>query len=155
MYIIPVHNNPAGTTLPLLQRQKLLQLAHSHNFIILADEVYQLLTFPDSPEPPPPMRAVEAQLLRQPKQLQHCASKAHLDNNTQGNAQSCSGSSISSSGGGSSMCVSHDGNMCYSADAVAGEGPLSLEHNPCCSQTSRVVSLGSFSKILAPGLRLG
>lgn len=150
LYIIPVHNNPAGTTLPLTKRQKLLQLAHKYNFIILADEVYQLLTFPDSPPPPPPMRAVEAEMLQQ-RQLHRGAGESHL-NNAPGNAERCSGSSLSGSGGGSRMSVSCDGNVCNSVDGAAGEGP-SLQS--WCSSQSCVVSLGSFSKILAPGLRLG
>eukprot|EP00775_Hariotina_reticulata_P011823 gene11823-11967_t len=151
LYIIPVHNNPAGTTLPLAKRQKLLQLAHEYNFIILADEVYQLLTFPDSPPPPPPMRAVEAEMLQQ-RQHQRGAGESHLNNKAPGNAQCCSGGSLSSSGGGSSMSVSRDGSVCNSVDVAAGEGS-SLQS--WCSSQSCVVSLGSFSKILAPGLRLG
>jgi DNA-binding transcriptional MocR family regulator len=37
---------PAGTTIPLDKRQRLLRLAHTYDFTIVADEVYQLLSFP-------------------------------------------------------------------------------------------------------------
>jgi DNA-binding transcriptional MocR family regulator len=97
-YIIPIHNNPTGATLPLCKRQRLVQLSHMHGFLIVADEVYQLLSFPGAPPPPPPMREVERAM--------HAAGALQQD------------------GGGRSIC-------------------------------SSVVSLGSFSKINSPGLRLG
>lgn len=102
-YTIPIHNNPTGATIPLEKRIKLLQLAHQHDFVLLCDEVYHLLTFDGSPPPPPPMHGVECSLLEQG--LLPCSS--------------------TSSSGVSTQCE------------------------------SRVVSLGSFSKIMAPGLRLG
>lgn len=79
LYTIPTHQNPSGATLPLAQRQRLVELAQAHNFLIVADEVYHLLSY--GATPPPPLAA------------------------------------------------------------WAGSG--------------QVLSLGSFSKILAPGLRLG
>ena len=85
LYTIPTYQNPNGSVLPLARRQRLIQLARQYGFVVLADEVYQLLHY--GPPPPPPM--------------------AMLD---------------------------HAG-----GDADGG-----------C-----VISLGSFSKILSPGLRLG
>jgi DNA-binding transcriptional MocR family regulator len=81
LYTIPTFQNPSGTVLSESRRQVLVQLAHRHGFVVLSDDVYQLLYY--GPPPPPPIVA--------------------------------------------------------SDDTPAG-----------C-----VVSLGSFSKILAPGLRLG
>jgi DNA-binding transcriptional MocR family regulator len=78
VYTIPIHHNPTGATLSLARRRKLVALAKKHDFLIVADEVYQLLTYEGSP--PPPMQVLDPE---------------------------------------------------------------------------RVLSLGSFSKILAPGLRLG
>lgn len=51
VYTIPVHQNPAGVTLPQERREKLVRLAQEHGFTILADEVYQLLTFEGTPPP--------------------------------------------------------------------------------------------------------
>jgi 2-aminoadipate transaminase len=79
IYTIPVFHNPAGVTLSINRREKLVSLAEKHDFLIVADEVYQLLAYTATPPPP----------------------------------------------------------MTYFDSSV------------------RVLSLGSFSKILAPGLRLG
>ena len=79
LYVIPVFQNPSGHTLSQDRRERLLALSAEHDFLILADEVYQYLSY--GAQPP-----------------------------------------------------SHFGSY---------------------SQSSNVVSLGSFSKILAPGLRLG
>jgi DNA-binding transcriptional MocR family regulator len=52
LYTIPIHHNPAGVTLTETRRDRLIELARQHNFLILADEVYQLLSYggpvPDS-----------------------------------------------------------------------------------------------------------
>jgi 2-aminoadipate transaminase len=81
LYLIPTFHNPTGTTMPQERRERLVQLAKEHNFIIAADEVYHLLSYTQTP----------------PKSF-----AAYID-----------------------------------ADA------------------ENIISLGSFSKILAPGLRLG
>lgn len=79
VYTVPVFHNPTGVTLSENRREDLVRLSETYDFLIVADEVYQLLGYTDTP--PLPMVFFDA-----------------------------------------------------------GE---------------RVVSLGSFSKILAPGLRLG
>lgn len=79
LYIIPTFHNPSSITLSAGRRARLAQLSREHNFIIVADEVYQLLNYEGAP--PPPMAS-------------------YIDGNS-------------------------------------------------------VISLGSFSKIMAPGLRLG
>lgn len=79
LYTIPIHHNPTGFTLTTARRTRLIELSQQFDFLILADEVYQLLTYTDAPPKP---------------------FGAHIDN-------------------------------------------------------ENVISLGSFSKILAPGLRLG
>jgi 2-aminoadipate transaminase len=80
IYTIPAYNNPCGVTLSHDRRLKLVALSEQYNFLVVADEVYQLLGFGNN------------------KPLQHM----------------------------------------YSYD-----------------KKGTVMSLGSFSKILAPGLRLG
>lgn len=97
-YTIPVHHNPAGVTLAPDRRRRLVQLATEYNFHILADEVYQLLSFPAKSTP--------------------------------------------------------------SADTTSDPSlPLGDSVPPPLVYTdgaeARVISMGSFSKILAPGLRLG
>ncbi len=82
LYLIPTFHNPTGASLPQERRERLVQLAKEHNFIIAADEVYHLLSYTSHAQ-------------TQPKSF-----AAYID-------------------------------------------------------SENVISLGSFSKILAPGLRLG
>lgn len=77
LYVVPTHQNPSGATLSAQRREELLEIAGRHDLLLVADEVYHLLSY-DGPPPP----------------------------------------------------------------TFIGRGP-------------RVLSLGSFSKILAPGLRIG
>jgi len=79
LYTIPAFQNPAGVTLSAVRREQLVKLSEQYDFLIVADEVYQLLAYTITP--PPPMATYDS--------------------------------------------------------------------------SDRVISLGSFSKILAPGLRLG
>ncbi len=58
VYTIPVFHNPAGVTASPARRRALLELAESHDFFVVADEVYQLLGF--GPPPPPPLRTFGA-----------------------------------------------------------------------------------------------
>src|SRR5258706_2449106 len=52
LYTIPVHHNPTGSTLTETRRARLIELAQQFEFLILADEVYQLLNYDDhSPNP--------------------------------------------------------------------------------------------------------
>lgn len=79
LYTIPSYQNPGGQCTTEARRRRIVELAEEHDFLIVADEVYQLLYFNDAPPP------------------------------------------------------------AYGTMAASG----------------RVLSLGSFSKILAPGMRLG
>ena len=55
VYVIPTFQNPTGYTLPLDRRERLVALAKEHEFLIVADEVYHLLSY--TPSVPPPMAA--------------------------------------------------------------------------------------------------
>ncbi|KAL5006606.1 hypothetical protein ScPMuIL_015412 [Solemya velum] len=52
VYLIPVFSNPKGYTLPPERCRKLVQLARKYDVLLLAEDVYNLITF--SEEPPPP-----------------------------------------------------------------------------------------------------
>lgn len=52
LYTIPAFQNPIGRNMPASQRQKLISLSQEHNFLILADEVYQLLHYTEQPPAP-------------------------------------------------------------------------------------------------------
>jgi 2-aminoadipate transaminase len=51
VYTIPSFNNPTGQTMSLARRERLVALSREHDFLIVADEVYQLLHYG---APPPP-----------------------------------------------------------------------------------------------------
>ena len=51
VYTIPSFNNPTGQTLSRERRERLVALSVQHDFIVAADEVYQLLHYAT---PPPP-----------------------------------------------------------------------------------------------------
>lgn len=45
LYIVPTFQNPSGRTLSQERREQLIELAKKHDFLILADEVYQFLSY--------------------------------------------------------------------------------------------------------------
>lgn len=51
LYTIPSYQNPGGQCLPVERRKRLVDLAREHDFLIVADEVYQLLYYYDTPPP--------------------------------------------------------------------------------------------------------
>ena len=51
IYTIPSYQNPGGHTLSAERRRKLVELSQERDFLIVADEVYQLLSY--TGEPPP------------------------------------------------------------------------------------------------------
>ena len=52
LYLIPTHQNPEGSTLPLGRREKLLELARDHRILLMEDDAYGELWFGDEPPPP-------------------------------------------------------------------------------------------------------
>ena len=51
LYTIPSYQNPAGHCLSLARRKNIVELAKEHDFLIVADEVYQLLYYDETPPP--------------------------------------------------------------------------------------------------------
>lgn len=51
VYTIPSYHNPTGRTMSRERRERLVALSRKHDFVIAADEVYQMLFYGD---PPPP-----------------------------------------------------------------------------------------------------
>jgi 2-aminoadipate transaminase len=48
LYTIPVFQNPSGISLAPVRREKLIKLAQRENFLVIADEAYQFLTYSQS-----------------------------------------------------------------------------------------------------------
>ena len=51
LYIIPSYHNPGGQCLSAERRLRLIELSQQHDFLIVADEVYQLLHYYERPPP--------------------------------------------------------------------------------------------------------
>jgi len=52
LYIIPTHQNPAGHTISTERRERVIELSQRYGFMILADEVYHLLSYTGQPPQP-------------------------------------------------------------------------------------------------------
>jgi 2-aminoadipate transaminase len=52
IYTIPTFQNPSGSTLSQVRREKLVELAKRYNFLVIADEVYHLLHYTETPPAP-------------------------------------------------------------------------------------------------------
>lgn len=53
IYIVPTHQNPSGLTLSQERRKRLVELSREYGFLIVADEVYHLLSY--AAQPPAPL----------------------------------------------------------------------------------------------------
>jgi DNA-binding transcriptional MocR family regulator len=52
IYTIPTFQNPSGRTLSQAKREKLVELAGEHGFLVVADEVYHFLPYTQTPPKP-------------------------------------------------------------------------------------------------------
>lgn len=52
IYVIPTFQNPSGHTMPRERREQLVALSQEYGFFILADEVYQFLSYTQTPPQP-------------------------------------------------------------------------------------------------------
>ena len=52
IYTIPTYQNPTGICMSIERKNKLIELSEEFDFLILADEVYQLIYFNNLPPPP-------------------------------------------------------------------------------------------------------
>ena len=51
LYTIPSFHNPGGQSMSVARRERLAELSREHDFLIAADEVYQLLWYKQAPPP--------------------------------------------------------------------------------------------------------
>ncbi|KAF5094781.1 hypothetical protein DV451_004916 [Geotrichum candidum] len=48
IYLVPTFSNPSGSTMSTASRLRLLEIARKHDMLILCDDVYDFLAFPDT-----------------------------------------------------------------------------------------------------------
>jgi len=140
VYVVPTHGNPRSSTMSAEKRKKLLRLARTRDFYVVADEVYHLLSWGEGERAPPPrFREVE----REMQEMQETLSR-----------EEASSRDSRDDGTGTTSDESDDP---YAAPGPRKEDRETLPgtDDDDFFYDSRVVSLGSFSKILAPGVRLG
>ncbi len=63
IYTIPVFHNPTGVTLSAKRREALVRLAEAYGFLIVADEVYQMLAYGGAPPVPMAYLDTSAQVI--------------------------------------------------------------------------------------------
>lgn len=63
LYTVPSYQNPTGRTLSQGRRARLVELSREHDFLVVADEVYQMLWYRDPPPPALGTRAEEGKVL--------------------------------------------------------------------------------------------
>jgi hypothetical protein len=126
VYVVPTHSNPRSGTMSLEKRKRLLRLARRHDFYVVADEVYHLLSWGKGEDAPPPrFREVEREMrLEEGREEATGTTSDEMDDP-------------------------------YFSSPAEDENKNANAQIDEDSVDSRVVSLGSFSKILAPGMRLG
>ena len=128
VYLVPTHSNPRGGTLPTRDRTRLVELAVQYDFFVIADEVYHLLHWNETP-PPPRMCEVERTVFAD-KGLHG------WDDEGAGKGKAAAAWEVR-----------------RSDNVYADE--IQSKTSPEAVSSARVVSVSSFTKILAPGLRVG
>ena len=127
VYLVPTHSNPRGGTLPTRDRARLVELAVQYDFFVVADEVYHLLHWNETP-PPPRMCEVERTVF---------ADKGLHGWDDEG----------AKKGKAAAPWEVRRSDDVYT-DEIQSNSPEAVS-------SARVVSVSSFTKILAPGLRVG
>lgn len=52
VYCIPTFHNPTGSVMPASSRQRLVEIAQRYNLLVVSDDVYELLRYPECETPP-------------------------------------------------------------------------------------------------------
>lgn len=147
VYVIPSHTNPSATVLPLVRRKHLLSLAEEYKFVVLTDDVYHLLEW--GPERLPRLLELDASFLARARRERADDADAAPAAPPPGGAAAPTRTASSSGPATGDADDDQSYIILQCEQAAAGGGGHRWVGE------GRVISLGSFTKILAPGLRLG
>ncbi|WP_309673427.1 PLP-dependent aminotransferase family protein [Gemmatimonas sp.] len=116
LYTIPSFQNPSGTTMSAARREQLMAVSRTHDLLIVADEVYQLLEFDTAPPSPLATYAHSARVLSLGSFSKICAPGLRLGwmQGAPGVLHTLTQSGVVQSGGGLNPFVS--GAMCRMID---------------------------------------
>lgn len=152
VYLVPTNCNPTGRTMSSAERAALVAAAARRSIVVVADEVYHFLDWKPWGERPARMVAYDAAFLWHLSKTTDASSDTSRTSSAQSLAKD-TGRCDGRSGGGDSD--DDDG-----VDASTLEPPKRRKVND--TEAARggagignVVSVGSFTKICSPGLRLG
>jgi DNA-binding transcriptional MocR family regulator len=148
LYLVPSHGNPSGATLPFARRQALVDLARKYSFIALADDVYHLLDWSQNSNPPPRLLAFDPAFQR------HLAVAQAAAKTEEKTLQRPSRDAAATASIFAKVCEDDDDSS-YIDSSASGEGGGGFSSVTTPEDKGCVVSIGSFTKILAPGLRVG
>ena len=145
MYLVPSHGNPSGASIPLSGRQQLVQLAERFGFFLLCDDVYHLLHWGGGEERSPPL----------PRLLE--LDSAHRVRVERGGPAAAAAAPRDAAAAAAAATSTHraSGEDSEEDDPAYRGGSSSGATGGPAEGEGVVISLGSFTKILAPGLRLG
>jgi DNA-binding transcriptional MocR family regulator len=127
VYCVPAFSNPSGRTMTLARRQGLVDLARRHDALVVCDDVYDMLQWRVECAPPSPIQPSPSP-----------------------SPEATTPSSSSSSSENANLDKALLPRLA-DLDIAQGRSP----HDPAGKQFGHAVSNGSFSKLVAPGVRTG
>ena len=158
LYVVLAHDNPTGRSMTTERMRELLAIAITYDFVIVADDVYLLLDWSPEGSRPQRLAAMDPPLRRRIAAMQV------------GDGSSAVQSSLSVAISSPIAAVRprrsrHSVSLArlrtlrskgLKGSALSGDGStFSLLEHCAKAAEGHVISLGSFTKILAPALRLG
>ena len=156
VYLVPTHGNPRGRTMPSRDRARLVELARKFDFFVVADEVYHALDWSANGGPPPRFAQIERDMGTRVEErigVDAWAPPSDADPTRRPNATQRDGDLEPTASEDLEPYAVAPGEP---SERFASEAAVASRASQLAGNTSaRCVSVSSFSKILAPGVRVG
>ena len=156
VYLVPTHGNPRGRTMPSRDRARLVELARKFDFFVVADEVYHALDWSANGGPPPRFAQIERDMGTRVEErigVDAWAPPSDADPTRRPNATQRDEDLEPTASEDLEPYAVAPGEP---SERFASEAAVASRASRLAGNTSaRCVSVSSFSKILAPGVRVG